>query len=72
MGANIERLLLLEDDEKWYSQAGAYMVESPANLFRGHVVPNDVWSYEELHRIDHTLSLFETRFSQKLIEGLTP
>jgi hypothetical protein len=62
--ANIENVILTEDDESWYSQAGFYMVEQVVNLF------NDDWSYEELGRIDETLNLLKIEFSQALIGGL--
>ena len=44
--ANIENVILTEDDESWYSQAGFCMVESVVNLFA------EDWSHEELGRID--------------------
>jgi hypothetical protein len=62
--ANIENVILTEDDESWYSQAGFCMVEQLVNLF------NDEWSHEELGRIDETLNLLKIEFSQALINGL--
>jgi len=35
---NIEGLILTEDDESWYSQAGFCMVESVINLFNGNLL----------------------------------
>ncbi len=61
---NIEKVILTEDDESWYSQAGFYMVEQVVNLF------NHDWSHEELGRIDETLNLLKIEFSQALIGGL--
>jgi hypothetical protein len=62
--ANIENVILTEDDESWYSQPGFCMVECAANLF------NDDWFHEELGRIDETLNLLKIQFSQALINGL--
>jgi hypothetical protein len=58
-----EIVILSEDDESWYSQAGLCMVERVVNLF------NDEWSNEELHRIDETLNLLKIQFSQAFING---
>ena len=67
VGVNIrefhEIVILTEDDESWYSQAGLCMVEQAVNLF------NDEWSNEELHRIDETLNLLKIQFSQAFING---
>ena len=62
--ANIENVILTEDDESWYSRAGFCMVEQAGNLF------NDEWSQEELGRIDETLNLLKIQFSQGLFNGL--
>lgn len=59
----IESLLLVEDDEKWYLQAGFCMVESVVNLF------NDENSDEEHGRIGRMLGLLEAKVRQDLISG---
>ena len=51
----IESLLLVEDDEKWYLQAGFCMVESVVNLF------NDENSDEEHGRIGRMLGLLGSK-----------
>jgi len=62
---DIESVILTEDDEEWYLQAGIYMVESIENLFKG-VRPGS----EERYRIGDTLSLWEVKARQDLINGL--
>ena len=59
-----ESVILTEDDESWFSQAGPCMVEQVVNLFSGE------WSSEELHRIDETLNLLKIQFGQAFINGL--
>ena len=62
--ANIENVILTEDDESWYSRAGFCMVEQVVTLF------NDEWSHEDLGRIDEPLNSLKIQFSQALINEL--